>query len=145
MHITCVILFVYNNKKWKLIKLYPIWWWPQEHWPKHVIDKLYTPDNIVVLWLLYPYRIITLDNTMTCVIIRTWPLGSFHRIDYLKGWKVLYSIRQKYPTIWQHSCEWNRWCGEFVLECPSSETQNISVAMERCSVQHRTFAVETYF
>ena len=41
-------------------KLYPTWWWPQQHWPKHVVDKLYTPDNIVVLWLLYPYRIITL-------------------------------------------------------------------------------------
>ena len=41
-------------------KLYPTWWWPQQHWPKHVADKLYTPDNIFVLWLLYPYRIITL-------------------------------------------------------------------------------------
>jgi len=41
-------------------KLYPTWWWPQQYWPKHVVDKLYTPDNIVVLWLLYPYRIITL-------------------------------------------------------------------------------------
>jgi len=34
--------------------------------PKHVVDvdKLYTPGNIVVLWLLcvYPYRIITLDS-----------------------------------------------------------------------------------
>jgi len=30
-------------------ELYPTWWWPQQHWPKHVVDKLYTPDNIVVL------------------------------------------------------------------------------------------------
>ena len=36
----------------------------------------------------------------------------------------------KYLTILQNSCEWNRWHGEFVLECPSSETQSISVAME---------------
>jgi len=43
----------------------------------------------------------------------------------------------------QNSCEWNRWHGEFVLERPSSETQNISVAMERWSVEHRAFAVET--
>ena len=43
-------------------KLYPTWWWPQQHWPKHVVDKLYTPDNIVVLWLLYPYRIIILGS-----------------------------------------------------------------------------------
>jgi len=37
---------------------------PQQQWPKHVvdIDKLYTPDNIVVLWLLYPYTIITLGS-----------------------------------------------------------------------------------
>ena len=25
-------------------------------------DKLYTLDNIVLLWLLYPYRIITLGS-----------------------------------------------------------------------------------
>ena len=43
-------------------KLYPTWWQPQQHLPKHVVDvdKLYTPDDIVVLWLSYPYRIITL-------------------------------------------------------------------------------------
>ena len=34
----------------------------QQHWPKHVVDKLYTADNIVVLWLLYPNRIITLGS-----------------------------------------------------------------------------------
>ena len=33
---------------------------PQLLWPKHVVDKLYTVDNIVVLRLLYPYRIISL-------------------------------------------------------------------------------------
>jgi hypothetical protein len=47
--------------------------------------------------------------------------------------------------ILQHSCEWNRWRGEFVLERSSSETQRISVAMERWFVEHRPFAVETYF
>jgi hypothetical protein len=47
--------------------------------------------------------------------------------------------------IWQHSCEWNRWRGEFGLERPSSEIQSISVAMERWSVEHQAFAVETYF
>jgi transposase len=36
-------------------------------------------------------------------------------------------------------------CGEFVFERLSSETQSISVAMERWSVEHRAFAVETYF
>jgi uncharacterized protein (UPF0147 family) len=47
--------------------------------------------------------------------------------------------------IWQHSCEWNHWCGEFVLQHPSSKIQSISVAMECWSVQHWAFAVETYF
>jgi len=56
----------------------------------------------------------------------------------------LYRVRQKYLTIWQHSCEWNCWCGEVVFERASSETQSISVAMERWSVEHRAFAVETY-
>jgi hypothetical protein len=47
--------------------------------------------------------------------------------------------------IWQHSCEGNNWHGEFVLEHPSSKTQSISVAMEHRSVEHRPFALETYF
>jgi hypothetical protein len=33
---------------------------------------------------------------------------------------------------------------EFVLECSSRETQSISVAMERWSVEHRAFAMETF-
>ena len=57
----------------------------------------------------------------------------------------MYRVRQKYLTILQNSCEWNRWRGEFVPERCSSETQSISVAMERWSVEHRAFAVETYF
>ena len=56
-----------------------------------------------------------------------------------------YRIRQKYLTILQNSCEWNRWRVEFVLERPSSATQSISVGMERWSVEHRVFAVETIF
>jgi hypothetical protein len=57
----------------------------------------------------------------------------------------MYRVRQIYLTFWQHRCEWNCWCGEFVFGRPSSETQSISVAMECWSVQHRAFAVETYF
>ena len=56
-----------------------------------------------------------------------------------------YRVRQKCLAILQHSCEWNRWRGGFVLERPSSETQSTSVAMERCFVEHQAFAVETYF
>jgi len=59
--------------------------------------------------------------------------------------RTLVQVSAEYLTMWQHSCEWNRWRGEFVLECPSSETQSISVAMERWSVEHRAFAVGTYF
>jgi len=55
-----------------------------------------------------------------------------------------YRIRQKYLTILQNSFEWNLWRGEFFLERSSSETQSISVGMERWSVEHRAFAVETY-
>jgi len=58
---------------------------------------------------------------------------------------LLSKVWQKYLRIWQHSCEWNRWRGEFVLERPYSETQSISVAMERWSVEHRIFAVEMIF
>jgi len=56
----------------------------------------------------------------------------------------LYRVRQKYLTIFQNSCEWNRWRGEFVLERLSSEAQSISFGMERWSVEHRAFAMETY-
>ena len=45
----------------------------------------------------------------------------------------------------QNICEWNRWREEFDFERSSSETQSISVATERWSVEHRAFAVETYF
>jgi len=44
----------------------------------------------------------------------------------------------------QNNFEWNRWRGEFLLERSSSEAQSISVDMERWSVEHRAFAVETY-
>jgi primosomal protein N'' len=57
----------------------------------------------------------------------------------------LYRVRQKYLTILQNSFEWNRWHGEFVLERSYSETQSISVVMERWSVEHQAFAVETIF
>jgi hypothetical protein len=56
-----------------------------------------------------------------------------------------YRVRQKYLTILQNSCEWNRWRGKFVLEHPSSEIQSISVAMVRWSVDHGVFAVKTIF
>jgi hypothetical protein len=49
------------------------------------------------------------------------------------------------PDDWRHSRWWNRWHGEFVLERSSSETQSISVAMERWSVEHQVFAVEMIF
>jgi len=48
-------------------------------------------------------------------------------------------------TIWQNSCELNHWRGEFVPERSSSETQSISFANERWSIEHRAFAVETIF
>ena len=54
----CSVLYLYSFSD----KLYPTCWWPQQQWPKHVVDNLYTPDNIVVLWRLYPYRIITLGS-----------------------------------------------------------------------------------
>jgi hypothetical protein len=67
------------------------------------------------------------------------------RLHLLHGaYGAFYGVRQKYLTILQNSCEWNRWRGEFGLERSSSKTQSISVAMERWSVEHRAFAVETY-
>jgi hypothetical protein len=58
--------------------------------------------------------------------------------------RTMIQVRQKYLTIWQISYECNRWRVEFVLERSSSETQSISGAMERWSLEHRAFAVETY-
>jgi hypothetical protein len=57
----------------------------------------------------------------------------------------LIEIRHKYLTICKLSCECNRWRVEFLLERPSSLTQSILVAMERWSLDHRAFAVESYF
>jgi hypothetical protein len=82
------------------------------------------------------------SNSHHVVVLATF---QFTAHAYLIDSQSMYRVRQKYLTILQSSCEWNRWCGEFVLERPSSETQSISVAMERWSVQHRAFAVESYF
>ena len=98
MHITCVILFVYNNKKWKLIKLYPIWWWPQEHWPKHVIDKLYTPANIVVSWMLYPYRIITLGSNKHKGDDAPWNWKWRQRVTNCEG-LTTYTLHDQYVRV----------------------------------------------
>ena len=74
-----------------------------------------------------------------------WPFCQFRFFFLSESFSRLYRVRQKYLTILQNSCEWNRWRGEFVLQRSSSETQTISVAMERWSVEYRAFAVETYF
>ena len=68
------------------------------------------------------------------------------RIRQMKSSHIVhqYRVRQKYLTIFQHSCEWNCWRGKFVFERPSSETQSSSVAVERWSVEHGAFTVETY-
>jgi hypothetical protein len=57
----------------------------------------------------------------------------------------IYRVRQTYLTILQNNYEWNRRCRELVLERSSSETQSISVAMERWYVEHRAFTMEAYF
>jgi len=63
MHIACVILFVYDNVVYVPSRFM------SRGVPKHVVgvDKLYTADNIVVLWLLHPYRIITLGEHLALV------------------------------------------------------------------------------
>jgi len=77
--------------------------------------------------------------------IKSHLIRAFGIIQNFSCQRRLYRVRQKYLTILQNSFEWNRWRGECVLEGSSSETQSISVAMERWSVEHRAFAVETYF
>ena len=41
----------------------------------------------------------------------------------------MYRVRQKYLTILQNSCQWNRWRGEFILERSSCETQSIQLPL----------------
>jgi hypothetical protein len=77
-----------------------------------------------------------------------WKYSIFHwknsdpqkRVYSEVGWTaVTYRVWQKYLTILKTSCKWNCWRGEFVLERPSNETQSISVAMKRWSVEHKSF------
>jgi hypothetical protein len=70
-------------------------------------------------------------------------LGLSQLLINMQEW--VYRVWQKYLTIWQHSCEWNCWPGEFVLECPFSETQSISVGIERWSVEHQAFCCGDIF
>jgi len=95
-------------------------------------------ERINRFWPIFYFRECKLGQ-----LYRTHDVRSFFLIYLNKCFK--YRVRQKYLTIWQHSCEWNLWLGEFVLAPPSSETQSISIAMERLSVEHRAFAVEMYF
>ena len=44
--------------------------------------------------------------------------------------KIIYRVPQKYLTILQQNCEWNRWRAEFIVERPSNETQSTSAAMD---------------
>jgi len=77
--------------------LYPIWWWPQQHWPKHVVDKLYTPDNIVVLLLLYLYRIITLGCNKHNG--EHAPLRKYDHIYFQKNLVVLHVVHISYSYM----------------------------------------------
>jgi hypothetical protein len=72
---------------------------------------------------------------MTCIqcISKNIPTSSFYTGSGQNTWWFGKTVN------------WKRWHGEFVLERFSSETQSISVAMEHWTVQHRAFAVETYF
>ena len=90
----------------------------------------------VLLWQPYKHLRLSSPSTLHTLLIPSIKSQGFKNSTY--------RVRQKYLTILQHNCEWNCWCGEFVFERPTSETQSISVAMERWSVKHRAFAVETY-
>jgi len=54
----------------------------------------------------------------------SWPRRTEFWCKHQCGSVCAYRVQQKYLTIWQHSCEWNHWRGEFVLRRPSSETQS---------------------
>ena len=110
-----------------LIQIYMVlfcYWWLILHWGQFIC----LDGTFKVIWDMMPSS-----------------LKDSHRRVRETCYIFLYRDRQKYLTIRQHSCEWNRWRGEFVLERPSNETQSISVAVERWSVEHRAFAVQTYF
>jgi len=82
--ITFVISYLYSFSD----KLYPTWWCPQQHWPKHVVDKLYTPDNIVVLWLLYPYRIINVGSNKHNRDGTTWSMHVLNGRVSIELWEL---------------------------------------------------------
>ena len=63
----------------------------QQHWPKHVVDKLYTPDNIVLLWLLYPYRVITLGSVNI-----VWTLN---HINWLPDISHIHTLRMQLCSV----------------------------------------------
>jgi len=77
-------------------KLYPTWRWPQQQWPKHVVDKLHAPVNIVVLWLLYPYRIITWGFYP---LILPQSARSFYQTSWKKGKILDYEASYLYGCI----------------------------------------------
>jgi hypothetical protein len=107
-----------------------------------VLEMVYSPLNHLT-WLLAQEQFIEFKvSTITKPVIFT---ACTRTRAHTRTHTHTHTVWQKYLTIWQHNCEWNRWYGEFVLERSSSETESISVAMEHWSVKHRVFAVEMIF
>jgi hypothetical protein len=76
---------------------------------------------------------------------KIWSTASFNSWTFLFLLYIyIYRVRQKYLTIWLHSCERHCWRGEFIFERPSSGIQSISVSLECWSEEHQAFTVETY-
>jgi len=91
--------------------LFPTWWWPQQHCPKHVVDKSYTADNIVVLWLLYPYRIITLGSNKHNGDEDPWSFRSKYVPHYLvpRHQAMITSSAQTWHFVFQQYMQTRYW------------------------------------
>jgi len=115
------------------------------------IFKRKTTKNRSLIWSLYLRLCLPCYHTEQVIRSKNLNIGTYTNVQSPVLFTgnlapvCMYRVRQKCLTILLHSCEWNRWRGEFVLERPSSETQSTSVAMERWSAEHRAFAVESYF
>ena len=78
-------------------------------------------------YYIYFTVITILSNMLWQYIRKSYLFITWIPICWRRILALMYSFRQKYLTIWQHSCEWNCRFGEFVFERPSSGTQTFQV------------------
>ena len=73
------------------------------------VDKLYTPENIVVLWLLYPYRIITLGPPH-CAVFPKCSIPETRNQGLRPCFGYKYKVQPYHSSVIHWRSDWHSLC-----------------------------------